>query len=80
MTAKKPPAKKAKKAKKATPQYVAANDTFFPGHRVAVTKGDVYDVTDPLVKRYPGKFDPVRSKVEEATAVPGQTRKVSIPK
>jgi hypothetical protein len=74
--AKKPAAKK----KAAAPQYVAAVDTFFPGQRVAITKGDIYDAKDDVVKRYPGKFKPLRPTVEDATAVPGQTRKVSVPK
>jgi hypothetical protein len=74
-TTKKKPARK----KAAPPQYVTAVDTFFPG-RVAVTKGDVYDAKDDMVKRFPGKFEPVRSTVEDATAVPGVTRKVSVPK
>jgi hypothetical protein len=77
MTARKPAAKKP--AKKAPSQYVVANDTFGVGGRVMINKGDVYDAKSKWPKKHPHKFDPVES-VENATAVPGQTRKVSIPK
>ena len=71
------PAAKKSAAKKKTPvAYVVANDTFFVGRRVMVEVGQIYESTDDLAKRYPGKFDPI----EAATANPGEARNVAIPK
>jgi len=47
---------------------------------IVVAAGDIYASDDPLVKRYPEKFEPVDGKVERATANPGEVRAVSVPK
>lgn len=55
---------------------------FFVGNRL-VSRGDVLEATDPLLKAVPGRaaffapYDP--SGVEQATAAPGERRNVAVP-
>lgn len=58
----------------------ATYDTGFPK---VVRRGQTYSADDPLVRRYPERFRSLgrdqERQVEQATAAPGETRRVQIP-
>lgn len=62
---------------------VRACDNFaidWRGIPTTILRSDIYDEDDPVVVAYPGNFEPVRvtagAYVEQATAVPGEGRRV----
>ena len=65
-------------ATKSTPALVRATTTFHAPDNVTVNEGELFEATDPLVKKYGTFFAPademVRRSVETAVARPGVDR------
>lgn len=65
-------------------QPVRARATFSytgdHGEPVVVYEGEIFYEDDQVVRRFPGSFEPVRPRVEQASAAPGEFRNVRRPR